>query len=103
MNKISLILIALAATAGMINFFFSPVHAVTTILIPHNNSTMYYKGFANGTAIADDYYHRFAPRGPINATDVDCDSDINPLEANPDYCDGSSNGFAFETNRLSGK
>ena len=43
---------------------------------------MYYKGFANGSALADLYYHRSgAEKVHVNATNVDCDSDINPLEA----------------------
>jgi hypothetical protein len=88
--------IALVITVlSSLNFFLIPVHAA---------SSMYQQGFAKGVQIADANAKGGAiETHHVNHDDLDCDSDVDPPEANPDYCDGVNNGYAYEANKLSGK
>lgn len=65
---------------------------------------MYQQGFAKGIELADKNFKAVGPEtNHVNPSDLDCDSDVDPLENNPDYCNGVNDGYAHEANKLSGK
>jgi hypothetical protein len=65
---------------------------------------MYKQGFEKGVQEADTNF-RIGAAEPnhVNSKDIDCDSDVDPLAVNEDYCNGNTDGYAFEMNRLTGK
>ena len=78
-----------------LNFFLIPVHAT---------NSMYQQGFAKGIELADKNFKAVGPEtNHVNPSDLDCDSDVDPLEDNPDYCNGVNDGYAHEANNLYGK
>jgi hypothetical protein len=88
MNKLSqiIIIIVFVIISGTANFFFSPY--------AHAASDLYNKGFAKGIQLADANFRCCGPESShVNPNDLDCDSDVDPLEANEQYCDGVNHGY----------
>jgi hypothetical protein len=58
-------------------------------------SSLYKQGYAKGIADSKSVQVTFPPIGAImSPDDVDCDSDIDPLANNQDYCSGYQHGYA---------
>jgi hypothetical protein len=87
--------VLLATILSSLNFFLIPADAT---------NSMYQQGFAKGIELADKNFKAAGPgTNHVNPSDLDCDSDVDPLENNPDYCNGVNDGYAHEANKLSGK
>ena len=78
--------------------------ATTAIPVLAKKSDLYEQGFAKGVVLADKDFKAVGPEtNHVKASDLDCDSDVDPQESNPDFCNGVNDGYAHEANMLSGK